>query len=99
MSWAELIFGSRSAWRSCSRQSNGSCGSNLGTDGSKWKNIFLEAQQRKLIANPKEKAALTLAMNIPKKLPNPKQCALLNQLLERLKSEGVPLPSSMTFNL
>ena len=57
-------------------------------DGKQWKKIFLEAQKRNLIANMREKAALTLAMNIPKKLPSPWQCLTLIQLLDRLKADG-----------
>ena len=60
----------------------------LSFSGEVWRKISSDATARNLVA-PDEKSALTTAIKIPAKIPQPFQCQKLLRLLERLKQNGL----------
>ena len=61
----------------------------LSFSGATWRKIFDDASARKLIASSAEKSALSAAMKIPQRIPQPFQCEHLLRLLARLKENGL----------
>ena len=56
----------------------------------KWAEILEEGRNKKFLS-PKEMDILLIAQQIPAKLPTPKQCAILVDVLEKATNEGLQL--------
>lgn len=62
--------------------------------GETWQKIRDDARQKNLLT-PDENSALTTAVKIPAKIPEPFQCEKLFRLLERLEDEGLTYESDL----
>ena len=60
----------------------------LSFSGTTWRRIRDDAARRKLLSHD-EKSALSTAIKIPNKIPEPFQCELLLRLLDRLEENGL----------
>ncbi len=61
----------------------------LSFSGATWQKIFSDAEARRLIALSDERKALSVAMKLPLRIPNPVQCKMLLNLLDRLEENGL----------
>lgn len=58
--------------------------------GDKWSHILREAEKRNILT-PKEVGILKIAEQLPNKIPTEKQCAVLVDVMEKAKLEGILL--------
>lgn len=55
-----------------------------------WAKVLSEGNNRQLFS-PKEIGVINVAKSIPSKIPSEKQCFLLLEIIEKAKSEGIPI--------
>src|SRR5690606_32500953 len=62
----------------------------LSIPGKKWGHLYQALREKELLT-PKETGILRIAMQIPAKVPSEKQCAVLIDILEKGRTEGITI--------
>ncbi len=62
----------------------------LSIPGKKWGHLYQALREKELLT-PKEAGILRIAMQIPAKIPSEKQCAVLIDILEKGRTEGITI--------